>query len=257
MTIGEKIKAARIEKGLTMVELGKLCGSTKNTIYKYETGIVTNIPLPKFNRICEVLDLDPADILGWTDDPTEACTIPGPNDPVVSIYNQLNSKGKTEYVRYGKYLVSQDEYRADEEEAPQSEIRYIRHYLTAAAAGYAAPIEGSDYEMVPADEKTPANADFSIDITGDSMEPYIHDGERVYVSRDTSGLKEFDVGIFFVDGDVYCKQWCVDFIGTLHLLSANPNREDANIQVRRESSRNVVCFGKVILPKKLPQPEYI
>ncbi len=139
-----------------------------------------------------------------------------------------------------------------EEEAP---VEYIRHYLTAAAAGYAAPIEGEDYELIPRGKNVPAKADFCIDIDGDSMEPYIQNGQQVYVQRDTE-LQEFDVGIFFVDGDVYCKQWCVDFSGALYLLSANPKREDANIRIPRDSVRNVVCFGKVLLPKKLPQPVY-
>lgn len=137
----------------------------------------------------------------------------------------------------------------------QPQIEYIRHYLTTAAAGYAAPIEGEDYELVPRDRSVPSKADFCIDFDGDSMEPYIQNGQRVYVQRDTE-LREFDVGIFFVDGDVYCKQWCIDYIGTLHLLSANPQREDANIAVPRDSVRNVVCSGKVILPKKLPRPIY-
>ncbi|MEI3062003.1 MAG: hypothetical protein V8S72_03230 [Oscillospiraceae bacterium] len=32
----------------------------------------------------------------------------------------------------------------------------------------------------------------------------------MYVKRDAP-LHEFDVGIFYVDGDVYCKQWCRDY----------------------------------------------
>jgi hypothetical protein len=77
----------------------------------------------------------------------------------------------------------------------------------------------------------------------------------VYVQRGAQ-LQEFDVGVFYVDGDVFCKQWCVDFVGTLHLLSANPKREDANISIPREAGRTCVCFGKVLLPHKLPQPVY-
>ena len=88
------------------------------------------------------------------------------------------------------------------------------------------------------------------------MEPYINDGELVYVKRDAP-LHEFDVGIFYVDGDVYCKQWCRDYAGTLHLLSANPKRQDANIELRGTSGRSVVCFGRVILPHRLPKPSYV
>lgn len=144
-------------------------------------------------------------------------------------------------------------YSGSEDTDPQ--IKCIRHYFTAAAAGYASPIEGEDFERIPVDDTVPPNADFCIDIDGDSMEPYIHDGQRIYVQRDIS-LKEFEPGIFFVDGDVYCKQWCKDEAGTLHLLSANPKRIDANISIPRDSDRNVVCFGKVILNQKLPKPLY-
>ena len=145
--------------------------------------------------------------------------------------------------------------RATAPQAPVIDLGKIRHYFTPAAAGYAAPIEGEDYEMVPITEDIPKGADFCIDISGDSMEPYIKDGSRVYIHRgDVEEMR--DAGVFFVDGDVFVKQWCIDMIGTLHLLSANPKREDANIQIPRDSGRNVVCFGRVILNKKLPDPKY-
>ena len=38
MNLGEKIRVSREKTGLTMEELGKKCGTTKQTIYKYETG---------------------------------------------------------------------------------------------------------------------------------------------------------------------------------------------------------------------------
>ena len=69
-------------------------------------------------------------------------------------------------------------------------------------------------------------------------------------------MKEFEPGIFFVDGDVLCKQWCIDYTGTLHLLSANPDREDANRSIPKNSGSTVVCFGKVLLDQRLPQPIY-
>ena len=168
------------------------------------------------------------------------------------IYDGLNPAAQSELCRYGEYLMSREECRAEE---TQARVDYIRHYLTAAAAGYAAPIEGEDYELIEKDADTPPRADFCIDISGDSMEPYIKDGERVYVQRDQS-LNDLDVGIFYLDGDVYCKQYCRDYNGTVMLLSANPTREDANRYISRRSGRTLVCFGKVLLGKKLPMPVY-
>lgn len=65
MSIGEKIKIARENAGLTQEELGRLCSTTKQTIYKYETGIVTNIPIDRLEKIASVLGVASAFLLGW------------------------------------------------------------------------------------------------------------------------------------------------------------------------------------------------
>lgn len=67
MTIGEKIKMAREAKGLTQEQLGALCGTTKQTIFKYENGIITNIPLDRLEKMAEVLSITPMSLMGWED----------------------------------------------------------------------------------------------------------------------------------------------------------------------------------------------
>jgi transcriptional regulator with XRE-family HTH domain len=169
------------------------------------------------------------------------------------IYKDLNDHGRAELERYGNYLRSQDVYKRVEAEP---HVEYIRHYLVPAAAGYASPIEGEDYELIPLDPKAPRGADYCITIRGDSMMPFIGDGDLVYVKRGAD-MTDFDVGVFYVDGDVLCKQYCVDAYRNLHLLSANSAREDANRTIKADSMSRVMCFGKVLLPHKLPQPVYL
>ena len=111
-----------------------------------------------------------------------------------------------------------------------------------------------DYSLLPRQGRD-ERADFCLTVRGDSMEPFIPDGSLVYVKRNAP-LQEFEPGIFFVDGDVYCKQWCTDYAGTLHLLSANPLRQDANLVIPRDSGRVCVYFGKVLMSRHLPRPEY-
>ena len=170
---------------------------------------------------------------------------------VTAIYSSLNDDGKAELLRYACTLLTLDEYVLPISGEPE----YIKHYTVPAAAGYAAPIAGEDYELMMRTELTPGEADFCLTIHGDSMMPYINDGDIVYVRKNAS-LEEFDVGIFYVDGDVFCKQWCVDYAGTLHLLSANPARQNANIHIPRDTGRKCVCFGKVLLSQRLPRPSY-
>ena len=65
MSIGKRIAARRKEMKLTQPELGTLCGTTKQTIFKYENEIVTNIPLDRLEKIALALDVTPAYLMGW------------------------------------------------------------------------------------------------------------------------------------------------------------------------------------------------
>lgn len=70
MTMGEKIRIAREAAGLTQEELGQLCNTTKQTIYKYEIGKVTNIPLDRIETISKAIGVTPAYLMGWEEFPS-------------------------------------------------------------------------------------------------------------------------------------------------------------------------------------------
>ena len=250
-TFAQRLKMLIDQRGISRSELARICGISKSNVTRYINGEY-EAKQDVVYRMASSLGVSEAWLMGH-DVPMERTPSPAPAAREIDpIYDALNPDGQKELCRYGRYLTAQDEYRRVE---AQPQIVRIRHYLVPAAAGYAAPIEGEDYEDIPLPAGAPANADFCITIRGDSMEPYIHDGDLAYVKRDAP-MKEFEPGIFFVDGDVLCKQWCIDYIGTLHLLSANPNREDANRAIPKSSTSSVVCFGKVLLKQKLPQPIY-
>ena len=65
MDKGSRIKAAREAKNLTQEELGALCGTTKQTIFKYENNLVTNIPTNRLEKLAQVLDVTPSYLMGW------------------------------------------------------------------------------------------------------------------------------------------------------------------------------------------------
>lgn len=71
-TRGEAIKALRKAAGLSQEELADKLGTTKQTIYKYEAGIVTNIPSDKIELMSQIFGVSPAVIMGWDED--EAAT---------------------------------------------------------------------------------------------------------------------------------------------------------------------------------------
>ena len=71
MDIGTKIKNLRLSLEFTQDELAKAANTTKQTIHKYETGIVTNIPASKIKAMADKLNTTPAYLMGWTDGATQ------------------------------------------------------------------------------------------------------------------------------------------------------------------------------------------
>lgn len=65
MTVGERIKSVREKSGYSQTELAKLIGTTKQTLYKYENNIVTNIPSDKIEKIACALNVSESYLMGW------------------------------------------------------------------------------------------------------------------------------------------------------------------------------------------------
>lgn len=63
MNIGEKIKTARLEKGMTQEELGDILGVQKSAIAKYESGRVVNIKRSTLKKISDVLGIRPSELI--------------------------------------------------------------------------------------------------------------------------------------------------------------------------------------------------
>ena len=65
MSVGLRIKLAREQKNLTLEEVAERCETTKQTIFKYENEIVTNIPYDKIVLLSKALDVSPSYLFGW------------------------------------------------------------------------------------------------------------------------------------------------------------------------------------------------
>lgn len=65
MSIGQRIKIAREKSGMTMEEVAKRCNTTKQTIFKYESEIVTNIPYDKIVLLSNALSVSPSYLFEW------------------------------------------------------------------------------------------------------------------------------------------------------------------------------------------------
>lgn len=63
VSVGDKIKKYRLEKGMTQEELGKELGVGKAAVQKYESGQVQNLKSAHIKKLCELFDKIPWDFI--------------------------------------------------------------------------------------------------------------------------------------------------------------------------------------------------
>ena len=67
MTKGQRIRKVRESENMTQTELANRLKISKQTLYKYENDIITNVPSNIIEQIAEITDCTPAYIMGWED----------------------------------------------------------------------------------------------------------------------------------------------------------------------------------------------
>lgn len=68
--VAERIKECREERGMNADELGKIIGRDRSMIFRYEKDEIGNIPINVIQAISVALNVNPAYLMGWSDDKT-------------------------------------------------------------------------------------------------------------------------------------------------------------------------------------------
>ena len=123
---------------------------------------------------------------------------------------RLNVTGMNMLKEYEDYLVSTGKYVPVERHGnrhPRSyyamEERLFIDQRASAGPGVTLSDEEMELRSFPA-RTIPADADFAIQIDGNSMEPFYRDGQIVWIKR-TPELSPGDVGLFIVDDEGFIK----------------------------------------------------
>lgn len=234
--VGSRIKNRRKQLGYSAEKVAEIVGISPATMYRYEKNEIANMGTDKLLPIANVLSTTPAYLMGWTDDPD---SIFPPNStpdkavsshPLISISEHRLLKKYRALDEHGKDVIDtllEKEYnrcRFAQLTAPAT-VRVIsmQVFVDPAAAGLPLYAE-SEYERidVPEDE-VPMGAEFGVRISGDSMEPTVHNGQIAWI-RCCSEIQDNRIGIFMLaDGTAVCKRADVSPDGRVHqLLSDNP-----------------------------------
>lgn len=63
--LAKNLKRMRKEKGITLEALASAIGTSRQTVHRYENGIITNVPPEKVEAIARVLETSPTELMGW------------------------------------------------------------------------------------------------------------------------------------------------------------------------------------------------
>ena len=132
----------------------------------------------------------------------------------------LNDQGKDKVREYAELLKDSKKYSLRIKTSNVIEFhRTLPLYELPVSAGTGEFLDNSYYEMIEVPGNVSKHADFALRINGDSMTPKYMDGQIVWVKK-TSQLSNGDIGIFYLDGQAYCKK--LDMTGgRLRLISLN------------------------------------
>ena len=248
VSVGERVRCGRGGLRRSRADLAERLGVSSSAVSNYENGV----SFPKEDimlRLFDSLETEP-NILFQDSYRGGGQVMSGPEQALLRQYRGLSPMGRESVRPVVEALCSyRDELEVAQPE--QREPRVIPLYRTPAAAGYASPVFGEDFDYISVTDEVPQAAEFAVRISGDSMVPFIADGSVVYVHRDP--LRAGDVGIFCVDGDMFGKQYYKDPAGIVYLFSLNRRRADADVILTPSGSRSLVCFGRVIM-HALPLP---
>lgn len=95
MGLKENIKNRRLELNLTLGDVSERLLVSKPTLQRYESGVISNIPSDKIEKLAEILDTTPSCLMGWEENKIE--TTPQLTEEQICFlekYNILDDMGK-------------------------------------------------------------------------------------------------------------------------------------------------------------------
>lgn len=220
--LGKTIKKIRISRGLTQVQLSKLTGLRQNTISNHENGN-RSLDEVDINIYAQALGVSPKELFEAYKDDTNNIT---------TIYNQLNSDRQTKVYDFATEQLKEQNNNNNvvnfndyiEEESEWYEVKFYG----SVSAGTGLYLDDEQVETISfGADMIPNGTDFCLKVNGDSMDPMFHDGDYVFIKRETD-FRNGSIGVVIVNGDAYLKKIYIT-ADAIKLVSLNKKYKDITV----------------------------
>ena len=186
------LKEKRLEKNMTLEQVGNLIGVGKSTVRKWENGMIENMGRDKIILLSRALNISPLDIL-------EMNTDDGKED-IKDIYLRLNKDNQAIVYDFAKS-------KLDEQNSISDNVVPFPTTLNLDAVVSAGTGEWQDdnfKEEIEYDGQIPPH-DYVVRVNGDSMLPLFEDNQILFV-RKTSDVRDGQIIVCMLNNETYVKK---------------------------------------------------
>lgn len=248
MNIGQNIKKYRLSRGYTLDEVARKIGVSRQTMSRYETGVISNIPSDKIEAIARALDISPALLMDWS-------TVWEP-DLYEDFQNARNDDERRDILRqngtpddlkqYAEQLLSQAPIPAD---AIPYSTSHVAPILGRIPAGY--PIfSASEIEGYAPIDYADSETYFWLRVSGDSMvNADILNGDYVLIRRQPCA-DDGQIVAARVNGDEATLKRFRRVGDTVMLMPENPNYSPIPVPASAFHTGDASIIGVVVELKR-------
>lgn len=261
----DRVRELCDDHGTTPEALARELGMSPSSIRKWN---VTVPSVDKVKSVAEYFDVSIDYLIGSTDIPITADRLALDDDFIQIIREQVTSdsasvrsfpKFRLDALRVATRWQNLDDggrktalavIGAEEDRLRSVEKENARKIIPLFGNSFAAGIGEPDFGNALEEYEVNADcdADFAVKVNGESMEPYLHDGQ---IALGKKGFPKIgDIVAIMVDGAFYVKQFVSDNYNNIYLLSLN--RMYPDVPVMASSNSTIRCFGIIQTGRKIP-----
>lgn len=184
MGIGERIKSARLKKGLTLIEVAEKLGKTEATIQRYESGNIKNLKNDIIEQLANILNVTPSFLMGWDEVATNVIEV----SPAIVEIPVLGP------IACGDPILIEENYKSFRYESPDNLPSGKLFYLEAKGNSMEPTIPNGSYVLIREQPAVEYGEIAAVLVNGDTeatLKRVKHQGDTVILMPDNPDHKPY------------------------------------------------------------------
>lgn len=236
------LKEKRLEKKLTLEQVGEIVGVGKSTVRKWENGMIENMGRDKIVSLSKALGISPLDILGIGDSENKTDPI---KKELNDIFDLLNSERQKKVLNFASNQLDEQKNNVLDINKTTEKNKLIPiETVEKVSAGFGFHYGENEKTTYYTSRNNLPRFDFATVVDGDSMEPTLHDGDVILI-RQNYDTPQGGIYVVDYDGTSWVKEVSIVENG-LVLHSINEKYPDRFLPVPPEDGEYWNIVGEVV-----------